>query len=346
MDTRAFAEGYHTIANHHFNQSFDGYDEAVEEQMEGSRKWASFFDDHLTDFLKNRCADHTPQQISNDLYTYQHGWVAEHGSKLRIDIVELSQTHPNALRSLNELSFHDLTITLLPMWRRLLTNESDIPMKQEAIASMQLNLALMGTSLQVIRDRRIEQQPDKQEFASRIDGQLTEIDSAIALLEMMRIDAGETGTNLMVVPAPPKFEAGYHNRHRACDFMVVDMAYGQVRGVQSKTHLTQTDIEKYDPAFISFIDGMTDLKNVVVAGPGSVDTGPKLAPRPGLIALDYLVNRTNIKDIMRNKTYNGHMPWIIQKHAYAKAQFGTRRSVIEEAGYVLGNRLYEELYSA
>lgn len=344
MDMRAFADGYRSPANHHFNQNFDNYDVDVDEQMEGSRKWASFFDEHLTRFLThNRSGEDT--ELRSNLLSYRDDWAAQHGRTLYSDILNLSKTHPEALKSLNEFNFHALNTILVPMWYQMLRQQESVPMQRPIIEDMQLHLALSGTALQILRDKYLSQNPHQAGISHSIDGQLTEIDSAIALLEMTSIDAGKEGTHLVVVPAPPKFEAGYDNSSRACDFVVADLAYGQVRGVQSKSRLREFDIKKYDPNFISFIDGMFDLKNVVVTGPGTVDTGPTLAPRPGLISLDYLINRTSVKDIMRNKAFNENMQSVIQKHAYAKAHFGTRKSVINEAGYTLGNRLYEEMYS-
>jgi len=346
MDTRQFVEGYRTSANHVVAHKYETLDPEVQDVMEGPRKWASFFDRLVVLHLKGeQNGINEPEHLFNELRDYQLGWLEPHLDDTLhrgYDIADHSLTHASPV---NELNFHILNREMMPAWYALFYGQDVAELGPQRIQTMQTRLALRSAELQS-RYQKYRLAETKSGVRSdapfRIGGQLTEIDTAITLLEVMKREGQSMPSHLLTVPAPPRFEAGHKNRHRAVDFLFFDSLTDQVRGIQVKTALAQDGRVQYDSDYVTVVDGMTDLGNSRAAY--SAKRGHHSEPAPGLLALDFLTNRTTVSSLSRDPTFNTDMATIFRAKEVARSVFGKKKSYLDTAVRHVSERILHDLY--
>lgn len=345
MDARRFVEGYQNPAYHtvaHELQGAPREDAELATLMEGPRKWTSFFDDQLYAHLNEpKGTEADSYGLFMSLYNYQKNFL-ETQLENTTDAVRLhAERDIEAPSGVNELSFHTLNEALLPMWHRLFFGPEMVKLDDETLQAMQTKLAVTSAGIQEKYQAYKEATTDTtaQRLLTRLGGQLTEIDSAIVMLEVMKRESGDQPSNMVLVPAPPRFEAAHNNHDRLADFLLFDTVSDQVRGVQVKT-IINGDETGYDPEYVTVIDGVTDLGNSTAAFTSR--RANHQAPAPGLIALDFLTRSIAPRyKHMAADTIPSSMSDALQT---AKTVFGTRNSYFNHAVAFVGERVLYDLY--
>ncbi|MCR1782047.1 hypothetical protein KVF89_05830 [Nocardioides carbamazepini] len=184
----------------------------------------------------------------------------------------------------SELSFHRLNAHAGTFWASFLCGIPGLA-GREIVESTCFHLAREVLTFAEYRNLLIEDDlffGDEARIGRAMHtGALTEIDAYIALLDLTR-----RNRRLIVLPGPPQFErwAGSAN----ADFLVIDTERGSIRGVQVKSMVERREVERYDPARITLIDGARDLQNS-----RAMRTDPRRSDRrvvswPGMIGAHYL----------------------------------------------------------
>jgi hypothetical protein len=318
MDSGKYADGYRNPLDK-YTSSRDMPE--VRELMKGPRQWASFFDGLLYSLLKNTHGN-SSRTIDKELSNYEHNWSEPMLEGVIKESRSLAFYDKKATHAVNELNFHILSKEFLPIWRHALLPEIHSPVQTPEIESIQNQLALRGAELSQVKIdalkwQKIEKSPTG--LVTSLNGQLTEIDAAIVMLEIQK-----TAPHLVLLPAPPFFESSSRN-DRSVDFIIMDTAFRQSRGIQVKTYIdsfedTANDpselgaykpVRNYDTRYVTMIDGMVDLGNATMRY--IPNKGTVLAPEPGQISLSYLNNNQsadiiqatrNIKDRIIHDLYN------------------------------------------
>jgi hypothetical protein len=303
MDSKQFVDGYQDAPR---RNDRDKESAEIEEIMTGPRKWASFFDSQLYELLDgDRLHDYV--ETTDQLDEYRYDWSETQLDSLVKRSQDLAFFDERAKSSVNELNFHVLNKEFVDIWQRALYPDLFPRLSTERIEVIQTRLAKRGASLRDIKDaagywQSIESTPKA--LVPAMNGQLTEIDAAIVMLELCKQD-----TEILLLPAPPKFESAA-NKYNSVDFIVIDPKAGKTRGVQVKSYIDRyaddstvdetrqqfKAIRKYDPTYVTMVDGMIDLGNSQVRY--SEQWGYTMVPDPGLISLVYLHGSSN-PDIAR-----------------------------------------------
>jgi hypothetical protein len=300
MDSKEFVRGYQDISD---RKPKDEESAEVKEIMTGPRMWASFFDTQLYDLLsgeQQRDAGETNRQLDEYLYD----WL-----ETRLDTT-VKQTQGLAFyneqdnSAVNELNFHILNKEFLDMWRRALQPETFPRLSHDHIETMQAKLAKQGANLRLVKEdafywQAVESTPKA--LVASLNGQLTEIDAAIVMLELCKQES-----ELILLPAPPQFESAADKKLSA-DFIIIDPATEQTRGIQVKSYIDRFEdegnsdsrkirqrfkaVRKYSPDYITMVDGMIDLGNWKVRY--SEHWGHGTVPDPGLLSLEYVHDSKN-----------------------------------------------------
>lgn len=314
MDSFAFLDGYQELRDHrkgfnHRDRARHNFDTPeVKQIMTGPREWASFFDKIFYSILEGN-TDIDREAIDQQLTIYETEWAGDHLDYLITESQNLAFHDAEATQAVNELNFHILTKKFMPLWHHAWMPEKYPEVTPEGIETVQTRLATRAAELIQVKNsalkwRRIENSPKG--LVSAINGQLTEIDAAIVMLEMQK-----ENPQLMVLPAGPQFESARPS-NRSVDFIITDTDTWQSRGIQVKTYIerfedawktsqqedSQKPIRNYDSNYVTLIDGMVDLGNFTVrriAGKGEV-----MVPNPGQISLTFLEDSKH-PDILKAK---------------------------------------------
>ena len=311
MDSFQFLDGYQELQNHQnrFNRhekirnNFDTPE--VKQIMSGPREWASFFDKVFYSFLEGY-SDVDDEGVDADLTVYESDWSGQHLEDLIKQSQQLAFYDADATQAVNELNFHILSKEFMPLWHRAWMPEKYPELSSEELEAIQGRLAnrvrqLKRTKNSALKWQRIEDTPKG--LVASLNGQMTEIDAAIVLLEIQK-----ENPQLLLLPASPQFESAKLHK-RSVDFVITDTQTWQSRGIQVKTYIDsfgdgwnlnkESDgfkpVKKYDANYVTMIDGMIDLGNATerrIAG-----KGPTLVPNPGQISLNFLKDH-NHPDIL------------------------------------------------
>jgi hypothetical protein len=303
MDSKQFLNGYQDISN---REAWHKEPAEVKEIMTGPRKWASFFDTQLHDILSGQYQD-DDEETANQFIAYELDWAETQLDPLVKQSQDLAFSNAHADVAVNELNFHILNKELVDMWHRAMNPEKFPRISVERIETMQSRLAQRGASLRDTKEsayywRSIESTPEG--LVPAMNGQLTEIDAAIVMLELCKQE-----TEILLLPAPPQFESAADKYH-SIDFVVIDPIADKTRGVQVKSYIDRFEdrskiyeapqqfkaIRKYDPDYVTMVDGLIDLGNSKMQY--SERWGYTMVPDPGLISLVYLHGSAN-PDIAR-----------------------------------------------
>lgn len=252
---------------------------------------------------------------------------------------------------LNALNFHTLNQEMSPNWWTLTGVGDRTPPDYLDITRMQTSLSIQGlraaraNRLHQIQPRMSETQSEYDHLSESLTGQITEIDAAIALLEVAKQLPIDERDDIVILPSPPKYEG---NSRAASDFLIFDTAEKQVRGIQVKTRLRPSS--KYDENYVSFIDGVNDLGNYEVeSAPSGRDRKRAV---PGLLAADFILHNEGLTDtptILRNELFRGLQGQIINAKETARELFPenseSSENRVEWAAEAIGRRILSDLYS-
>ncbi len=258
-------------------------DAARERLLEQPREFARVFGIVLHDYLSGGSDEPTPKQLADFVQRYL-GWArANLGALIRA--VETRGNRFDRHQPIMEMSFHHVMQIVHPVLPALLFGRPILTSLH--LRDMQIMVALGGTAMGGVRERRARQSKYFADYNAPLrsvqSGILTELDTAIVLLELCR-----QLPHLAVLPAPPQFERGSTGRN--VDFLVLDPIRRKVVGVQVKTTVSRKTVNRYDPRGIVLVDGTVDLGNVrsVALRANSSDTTPM--PWPGLISAHYVAS--------------------------------------------------------
>lgn len=312
MDSQLFVEGYRKSP-----EQYTSHDEPpeVEELMEEPRLWASFFDRQLFSLLKGASGG-TALDIDEQLVNYEYGWIEPFLEESIHESHSLAFFNGIAASAVNELNFHVLNKEFLPVWRHALLPEMYPQLSIEEIEAMQTRLATRGAELKHIKSDAMEWQKIEKTplgLVAAINGQLTEIDAPIVMLNIMK-----KYPELLLLPAPPQFESASVS-NRSIDYIVIDTERLQSRGLQIKTYIdsianasklskaktTYKPTRKYDDEFVTLIDGTIDLGNSIVRfSPGN---DAILVADPGQISVNFLKDSNNPDIIQAQHNIEGRI---------------------------------------
>lgn len=208
----------------------------------------------------------------------------------------------STLRFLRETHFHTMSFQMSTNWARLLSGH---PMHKHEVVTSRNSVAYGGIgSLAVIaaaersgeyflqdtdgsalkdKDGVIQLDPSMSYFNSAAN----EADTAVVLQELTLREP-----TTIVVPAPGNYE---HSKDGSLniDFLVIDALRSQARGVQTKVSVSQQDKERYDPAYVTLVDGKRDLGNTKpIRLPKSTST--RTMSWPGLISAHHMLSQQQI----------------------------------------------------
>lgn len=332
----------------------------VEELLEAPRYWAGFFDDLMTDYLTG--AEINFNQVNQQLVDYIDWWHQDFKSTYTkmVKTVSGAKNPHDSLSLIQELNFHLTAQPMIMMWPKLISDgEYQIP--NRSLNDIQTLLAIDAADL--ARDRKLLKHTEdkagaRSQLVGILNGQLTEIDTAVTLIELMKEDPEGA---LVVVPAPPRYESSTQKRNNA-DFLLVDTKLHQVRGIQTKTRLGGNDEKRtsqasqYSRVRITLIDGVADLGNSVGVLVRKTTPHPhtenQIQAAPGLISMDHLQRISITKDIPFGdpRTPEGRHAIQSQRGTMMRAKSiarelsGHRKSFIRQATAQVKQKVIHDLY--
>lgn len=338
MENREFVRGYGSSTY----RPLEGEPSSeIQHYSEGPRKWSYFFGELASDYLNGTVDDTNARELLREFYN----WSFDHMPKT-IRFAERSGTEENLSKQfLNSLNFHIMTASTLPMWLDLV--DKNLKLDQNDYKDMQTCLAIESTKIALKRRALVEKESlfgEREELTYAYSGQLTEIDTMITGIEMVRT---EKQADLSFLPAPSIFEDGHKDSYNI-DFIVINKSAGEAHGIQAKTRVakhphvhSQTSahskaaVKVYDKERVAIIDGFLDLGN------SGLDARRKVVAQPGLIALDHLqrittkdkprfLNEYTINDLMRAK-------------GVARELSGKRKSYIAMATHHMRNKIQKHI---
>jgi hypothetical protein len=323
MDMRRFGRAYPELP-----EKIPPSNPERRELLEAPRKWMRIFDETMSDYFSGELtADHS-WFAGNIVDYYNWGYrnldVLTKGARALDD-----PTSRNDIGS--ELTFHRLNTPMVFLWEHLLYHV--IPRDATELSDIQVQLALESAPF----SRRLKQlssigEPSETKEGKLIMGQLNEFDAAIILIELMK-----TNPNLIVVPAPERFESQRQRSNLNSDFIFVDKQERHARGVQVKTFMADsTGVEHYNHDYVTLIDGSVDLGNSQARTRGRRDITTSLG---GQIALG----------ILSEAPLNKVPPFILRpeymrNRAMGRELFRGRKSFLETATRHVGERVLHDLY--
>ena len=294
MNYPEFAHGYRDLSH----QSGEGRvvpaadkDPGFEKEFQEARQWDRYFGELVMRHLQSQPIDpdiELPKALNDYIL-----WSLEEVPRLYKLAKDATLSDYDKYGDyLSELVFHLTAPRMEDQWHMIIDPSYKASVKY-TVASQSW---LAAGAADIARDRKIkmiheEKSGTRNGIVGRYNGLLTDFDTLVTGLEL-RIDNVEE-RDLVVVSAPSRFEATRSTRNS--DALIFDREKRHARGVQAKTRIgnvnedeARKDIfKRYNPAFVSFVDGMTDLGN---------STDERLAggrhraiPFPGLISMDHLI---------------------------------------------------------
>jgi hypothetical protein len=344
MENGKFVDGYSEPTNYY---RYSSESSEAKELMEGPRKWAAFFDRQLVLNLKQAPGE-PPQQIYKQLNSYQHEWADRYLDDTIKESREIAYYDIAAERNVMELNSHLLNRELIQLWRRLLIPEIQAPLSADQLEVIQIKLAVQATRLVVARKEFIDRAGIDGVYSALpgiINGQLTEIDAALPMLEILKDDSFEDNPHLLFVSAPPQFESVRNNKQLSADYIFMDTELQASRGVQVKTSIDYFSSENtriYDNQYVTLIDGIVDLGNSkATKGRGNPFDS---IPNPGLMSLDFLKFHLSIEKAGRTPALREDIGVLIRAKETARKLSDSKTSFLLQAKKNIQGRIINDLY--
>lgn len=191
------------------------------------------------------------------------------------------------IRAFMELNFHRMNAVMLGMWEPIIKGQwSSEGNRKHRILASQRAIALEGFAYYGARQKLVERHGSHALYESGnifkqigrlVNGVVQEMDTAIVLLELVRRHPGWT-----IVPAPLNFERTIKGTN--VDHLIIDCERQRAVGVQVKTAAKEWDIEASDQGRVVFIDGRTDLDNVIAHKTDKRSSSSKTVAWAGIIS--------------------------------------------------------------
>lgn len=338
MNYQEFAKTYTPLPSDGFHRyTPDTGDIDLDNGLTIAHNWAETFSTTIDHYLSTSTL--VSEKIAATVDEYLD-WNLHYAPRLSRLAIGTALRDPSQTIHINTLSFHLLSRPTEVFWK-MLTNDTLVP-KREDLSEIQSWLAADAAplALEITHLKKKEAAAGTRSgVVGAINGQLTEIDTYITLLEVQK---NHPERDLLILPAPPRYEAGVRSANNA-DLLAIDRQTQSVRGIQAKTRITtmSSDREKYSHDTITLVDGYYDLGNSRAErhpGSGKIYS----VAQPGLIAMDHL-QRTPINDMP-----GARYPRIKLEHRRAKLMASElsrgRKSYIEHAARHLGERVLYDLY--
>lgn len=291
-------------------------DEATITLRSAGREWSSRFSELLDDRLDGKILPES--DAMNTLFAFMD-WNERHSKKIDAYLQDRAQDETmtderwqHSLELLNESNFHTLSVQMATNWVRLLSGHDmtrqDVVLSRNSLAFTGISSLAIMTALEQdgsMYSRYKSGSPIK-DHASRLGYVLdplfsyarstaNEADTAITLQEITVDDP-----SVVIIPAPGRYEHSQDGSMNV-DFIAVDALRSQVRGIQTKVAVSQAHALRYDPVYVTLVDGERDLGN---AKPVRLPRGSerRTTPWPGLISAHHVLAQ---KDIFRERSQRG-----------------------------------------
>jgi len=355
MNNLRFLDGYKNPAQHISDR---GEPDEVKSLMEGPRKWSSFFDRQLVKYLSQSEPD-SPDIILAGLEEYQYEWLVPHLNATIKDSYELGEQFPESRQAISELNFHAMSYEMMPMWYSLLLTDAHYMISNDDLHIMQTRLAMRGLAIREKIDhyrKPFSVHGAKPGMDGPLLGKAAEIDGAIVLAEVLKIHTPEGNRPHVIVPAPPRFEAGRDNSRNNSDYLLIDRSAQQARGIQQKAKVHGNHIQEngytstrlvnnYDTRRVTLIDGIADFDSFRTV-PGRFDGGYLIKPDSGSIALDYLHERVSLTGINRHPILKYDVAGIMRAKGKAREYIRAekRKPTLDTAVQRIAERVLTDLY--
>ena len=178
----------------------------LDDVMKGPRMWASYFDEQLDlrfpaggyDLKGDKTEAAATRKLFGQLKSYELHWLKKYAAQSTESFRSIGLFEPEELAAYNELTFHVINQHVMPHWYRAFDQRSTSKPEVRTLNAAQIKLALETATL-----LRFKKEQEKEfEDSSYVDQQLADIDTAIALLQVM-IDAPYEGLDdVLITPAP------------------------------------------------------------------------------------------------------------------------------------------------
>lgn len=360
MQTGEFRKAYAPLRESHVR---DG-DEATADLQTAGREWSGRFSELLDRRLDGEII---PEDTAlSTAYAFLN-WNARFGEKMHqylqgrvADDTMTPESWEDTLALLNESHFQTMSAQMATNWVRLLSghemSRQDVLLSQNSLAMT--GIGWLGAMTAAEHDgamyARYKSGSPIKDRASRLgyvlDPSFTyarsianEADTAISLQDITL-----EHPSVIIVPAPGRYEHSQDGSMNV-DFIAVDALRSHVRGIQTKVTISKADAHRYDPAFVTLVDGERDLGN---AKPVRL---PRASERrttawPGLISAHHMLAQ---KDIFRERSQRGknavlgprERELVRQRHE-ARYLAGSTRSFNAQAARFLTERVLHDIYQS
>lgn len=297
--------------------------------LEAPRRWMGYFSTMLNDFLLDGQRPQK-QEFIRTIDTYVK-WANTHAEDTYTALSAMTNASPMPTRHVeSELNFHRLNRSLGYMWRHIIFNNEPVASTAH-LSQLQAHLALYAVEPArrlAFLNRNVDNIRHPDQEAKDLIGHLTEVDTAIVSLELTKANP-----HIVTIPAPHQYERNVVQAN--ADFLTFDTHKQQVRGLQVKgAATTMHRVNRYDPSFITVIDGMSDLGDTITS-----PSGRPLERFPGQIALGILSSMP-IKSV---PTFVDRATYLHQRQV-AKELLHGRKSQLQMATQHIGYRVLHDLY--
>ena len=307
MDMSRFAKGFERDDPLDYSaRTIQGWKATTRSLMRPATRWSHYFSERLDDYLAEQPID--TENFSHNLQVYTGNSTRQMLQQGAESIRNIAFRYPSIVPYLNELNFHSMNQEMGQYWARLMEPEVFTAPDYIDLTVIQARLSVQALKLVAIRGDFLRQthrtSPNPREEDLWLDasfvGQTTEHEALIAQLEMLKQQPADARESLVLLPAPIGYDKS-PNVHTASDFILVDINEKQALGIQAKTVLRGKN--KYDPRYVSLIDGIEDLGNYLeVKGPtGRIDK----KAMPGLLAADFILNNEGLYQESRYARIDG-----------------------------------------
>lgn len=298
MDINQFGDGFDMDPHRQEGMPDKAPNPARRSIADHSAKWSAFFSRIVTEYLEGSSGRVHQTQREFDHYISEPTARFLDGALRQYE--ESAFYNKKLTDKVNEMHFHTLNQPMAPNWLHLIHPGDKPPEQHIALVSMQSKLAIQAMRLTKSRydysekQREANQQspflpPVENHLDQSFVGRMTEIDAAIALIELAKLRLDRYDERLVPVPAPLRYE---RYPGKAVDFLLFDTVARQAIGIQVKTRLHPTS--NYDKTYVSFIDGVKDLGNYEDTNYDEGQRRYRNIVRPGLIAADLIMNNHDI----------------------------------------------------
>jgi hypothetical protein len=358
MQTGEFRKAYKPLRESYVVDS----DEATTKLQTAGREWSGRFSNLLDKRLDGEIM---PESVAISTLTSFIHWNARHSEKIVAYLNQRLQDDDmtdddweKSLILLNETHFHAMSAQMATNWVRLLSGQEmsrqDVMLSRNSLAFSGISsLAVMSDAerqgAMYARDQKGRPMHNGTTLGYRLDPSFmyarsiaNEADTAIVIQEPTF-----KNPSFIVVPAPGRYE---HSRDGSMnvDFIAVDALRSQVRGIQTKVAIDQSDSLKYDPVFVTLVDGERDLGNVK---PVRLPHGSnrRTTPWPGLISAHHMLSQ---KDVFRERSQRGRgvvlgprERELVRQRQEARFLAGNTRPFNAQASRFVTERILHDMYA-